>query len=365
MVNHNLSSNPASVLRVGIVGLGYWGPKVLRNFLEMPNVMVTAVCDQDENRLSKVRSPGILKTKKIEDLLKSPDVDAVVLCIPIKAHYAVSKMALEAGKHVWVEKPLADSAEKALELCLLANDKGRVLFVDHTFLYNPAVRKMKDIIDQKLLGDIYYFDSTRINLGLFQCDTNVVWDLAPHDISILNYLINSDPVEVAATGASIFTPDREEIAYVHLYYDNGMIAHFNFNWISPVKIRKIMIGGSRQLLLYDDMEGAEKIKIYDKGIHVNKGLADNGKDRFLVNYRMGDMQAPYVEITESLSLACQDFVNSVHHHQDPISDGINGFRVVRVIEAIQASLRKRGERVPLAHFQRLSEHLTSRQPKQM
>lgn len=341
------SSKRKPPVRVGIVGLGYWGPNVLRNFLSSPDAMVTAVCDKDQKKLNIVQHRDILKTTDHEELLESNKIDAVVLCVPIHAHYPLAKKAIEAKKHVWVEKPLTDTTEQALELCSLADKKGVTLFVDHTFVYNPAVRKMKEIIDQGLLGDLFYFDSTRVNLGLFQQDVNVVWDLAPHDLSILNYLVGMMPSKVSAIGAAHFTQDKEEIAYVHLYYENNMLAHLNFNWLSPVKVRKILVGGSQRLLLYDDTDAAEKIKLYDKGVDINGKLSQEGKEKYLINYRMGDMIAPCIENVEPLSLACRDFIDAILNQKSPLSDGKKGAKIVQIIEAIQQSLKMQGREVPL------------------
>lgn len=333
-------------LNVALVGLGYWGPKVLRNFLQNGHVNLLTVCDQDQQKLDKIHYPGIHKTKNYEDIIHDPKIEAVILCVPIKWHYPLAQKALKAKKHVWVEKPLTDSVQRAIDLCLLSQDNGVVLFVDHTFLYNPAVQTMKKYVDAGELGEIYYFDSTRINLGLIQSDVNVVWDLAPHDISILNYLITKKPVDVTAVGATPLTHKLAEIAYVYLTYENGMVAHFNFNWLSPVKIRKIIVGGSKKLMVYDDIDQSEKIKIYEKGASVSNS-DEKGKQKMLINYRMGDIVAPYFENAEPLTLACKDFVGSIQNNESPLSDGVFAVKVVQIIEAIQKSLDKNGQKVEL------------------
>lgn len=337
--------SPKNKVRVALVGLGYWGPKILRNLFSTSEMTVAAVCDSDAKRLARVAQPGVESVSDYQQILSNPNIDAVVLAVPLPAHYEMAKKALNAGKHVWVEKPLTNSKATAQELVDLAQKKGLVLFVDHTFLYNPAIQKMKEVIERGLLGNIYYFDSTRVNLGLVQSDINVVWDLAPHDLSILHYLIGSTPQAVSAIGASHITKTSEEIAYVHLHYPNNMIAHLNFNWLSPVKIRRIIVGGSQRLMVYDDMETSEKIKIYDKGVHLDGQLDDTGKNKILVSYRMGDMTAPYVENNEPLQMACKDFAGSILQGRSPLSDGVLGSRVVTLIEAIQKSLVGMGERV--------------------
>jgi len=334
-------------IKVGVVGLGYWGPKVLRNFLQNEDIEVVAVCDQDEKRLQNFHHDGIRKISDFDELMRDDTVDAVALCVPVEYHYTCTKKALENNKHVWVEKPLAETAKEAAELSLLANDKNLTLFVDHTFLYNPAVQKIKEVVDSKELGEILYFDSTRINLGLIQKNINVVMDLAPHDISILNHIVKSNPISVTAQGTSVVTKKLEEIAYVLMKYENGMIAHLNFNWLSPVKIRQTIIGGTRKLLLYDDTHASEKIKIFDKGVDINKIYKESGNESALINYRVGDIVAPNIEQTESLSLACNDFVESIRTGEPPLSDGYSGVRVVQIIESIQNSLKANGQAVDL------------------
>lgn len=330
---------------VGLVGLGYWGPKVMRNFMVAPRAEVVAFCDTNKQKLDSVHHPGALKTANYDELLACKELDAVVLCVPTDMHYPFAKKALEAGKHVWVEKPMTDSAKTAMELHLLAKEKGLTLFVDHVFLYNTAILKMKELIKRGILGQIYYIESTRVNLGLFQRDVNVVWDLAPHDIAILNYLVEKDPISVTATGAAHVHPGREEMAYINLTYDDGMIAHFNFNWLSPVKERRMVIGGSQRLLVYDDGETDEKIKIYDKGVYVNEQASEKGRNTILVNYRMGDMTAPYIDFKEPLWVACNSFVDAILSGTPFPSTGLEGAKVVQLIEAIQISLKENGKKV--------------------
>lgn len=348
MAGNNQNNSKKNSVGIGLVGLGYWGPKVLRNLMQIPQARVVAVCDSDQKRLDKIPDLGMVKTTDFNQLLENKNIQAIVVTVPIEAHYGLAKKALQAKKHIWVEKPLTNKTETALELYTLSKKVNRVLFVDHTFVYNPAVKKMKEIIDQGLLGEIYYFDSTRVNLGLFQSNVNVVWDLAPHDISILNYLITQPPATVSAIGAAHVT-NQEELAYVHLSYSNNMIAHFNFNWLSPVKIRKIIVGGSNRLLIYDDTDAAEKIKLYDKGVHIGgKQIDEKGKNKLLLNYRMGDITVPYIDNTEALSLASKDFVQAIIGKTNPTSGGSEGVKVVQIVEAIDESLKNRGETITLS-----------------
>lgn len=340
-------------LRVAIVGYGYFGPSLLRNFLMTPNVEVIGVCEKDPERLARVTQPHLLRTERYQDILEHPLVDAVVIAVPTEFHYPLAKGALEAGKHVWVEKPLTNSIKTSTELCLLAKEKKRTLFVDHTFVYNTAIQKIKELIQSDSLGPLYYFDITRVNLGLIQKDINVVWDLAPHDLATINYLLDRYPTEVSAFGVSPVTKKHEEIAYINLKYADGMIAHLNFNWLSPVKIRRFIVGGSKRLLVYDDGESVEKIKVYDKGAELDQSLGEEGKYRFLVNYRMGDMVAPYVEHKEPLQMACRAFVEGILSGTPTLADGVEGLRVIQILEAIQKSLKAEGRFVAIDPVEQL------------
>lgn len=333
---------------MAVVGLGYWGPNLIRNFLNHPQVRLEVLCDQDEMRLARYSQAAPVRTSSYDQVLANPSVEVVVLATPVAAHYPMAKKALEAGKHVWLEKPITGSSKEAQDLIALAHSQKKILFVDHTFVYNSAIQKAKEIIDSGELGEIYYFDSIRINLGLLQQDVNVIWDLAPHDLSILNYLLGRTPHSVTAIGASHNTHHLEEMAYVSFLYHDGAIAHLNFNWLSPLKIRRILVGGSKKMLVYDDMESSEKIKIYDKGITVFGGQMDqDGIHRMLINYRMGDMRAPHVENIESLTQAVNHFISCILKQQTPLSGGPEGLKVVQMIEAIQMSLRSSGKTIRL------------------
>jgi predicted dehydrogenase len=281
-------------------------------------------------------------------LVKNPKVDAVAIATPVASHYSLAKAALENGKHVFVEKPLAQTAAQAQELVELARKHRRMLMVDHVFVYHAPVRKIKELITKGELGDLLYFDSVRINLGLFQSDVNVVWDLAPHDLSIMDYLVDHEPIAVRAVGARHAHTDFENIAYIHFHFKNDFVAHFHVNWLAPVKIRQILIGGTRRMVVFNDIEPTEKIKIYDKGVDVRTDSTESGRFQTLINYRSGDMLAPNLEMVEALQLACRDFVGRATSGQTEFGcDGTHGARIVQYIEAIQKSVALRGELVSL------------------
>lgn len=336
-------------IRVAVVGLGYWGPNIVRNVMNHPRLRLEGLCDQDVGRLARFQQQGVpIVTTSFAEVCRNSAIDAVILVTPVQTHYPLAKAALEAGKHVWVEKPLTDTAAHAEELVTLARAKRRCLFVDHTFVYNAAVQTTRAMIDAGELGDIYYFDSTRINLGLLQQDVNVIWDLAPHDLAILNFLLGRYPHSVTAIGAAHNAHHLEDVAYVTFLYHDGVIAHLNFNWLSPLKVRRILIGGAKRMLVYDEMDPAEKIKIYDKGITVFGGRMDReGLHQMLINYRSGEMRAPHVDNTEALFTAVDHFAASIVGNTAPLSGGIEGLMVVQMIEAIQTSLRSSGKAVRL------------------
>jgi predicted dehydrogenase len=330
-----------------MIGVGYWGPNLIRNFGELDDAQIVSCSDLSPERLNKIakRYPGVKCTTNFEDLLTDPEVDAVVIATPVSTHYPIAKAALEHGKHVMIEKPLADSAEHALTLVDLAKRASRVLMVDHTFIYTSAVRKMRELIDSGDLGDILYFDSIRVNLGLFQNDINVVWDLAPHDLSIMDYLLRAKPLAVSAIGASHAGNDIANIAYMTLRFPNNVIAHFHVNWLAPVKIRQTLLGCSKKMVVYDDVEPTDKIRIYDKGIVIN-GSAEK-RYQALVGYRTGDVLIPKIDTTEALQRVTQEFVSSINENRAPITDGVAGYRVVRYLEAAQQSLAANGREVLL------------------
>ena len=333
------------MIKVGVIGFGYWGPNIIRNFSAADGAHVVAVADQKKEALEKVQKmyPDIKCTTDANEMISSPDIDCIAVVTPVSSHYPLSKKILENGKHLFVEKPFTASSVQAVELINLAEQKNLLIMVDHTFLFTGAVRKMKEIIDQKTLGMIYYYDSTRINLGLFQHDVNVVWDLAPHDFSIMQYLIPEKPIAIVASGQS-HVYDKENVAYVTIYCTNKMIAHFNVNWMSPVKVRNTLIGGEKKMLVWDDVAPDEKIKIYDKGVDVK---TKEGIYELLVSYRSSDMWSPKVNQTEALKLECNYFVECINSNTKPFNDGKAGLDVVRMLEACDTSLKNENKMVYL------------------
>lgn len=325
------------MLRIGVIGYGYWGPNVVRNFSTANGSQVTMVCDMNQQTLKKVKKvyPQINVTDNIDELIKSPDVDAIAIATPVFTHHDLAKKVLEAGKSVFIEKPFTYTVAEAEDLVELAAKKNLKLMVDHTFLYTGAVRKIRQLIDDGILGNLYYFDSSRVNLGLFQHDVNVVWDLAPHDISIMDYVIDEKPQAVVATGIGHFGRGLEDVAYLTFYYDHNIIAHINVNWLSPVKVRTTLIGGEKKMLVWNDLEPDEKIKIYDKGVQVK---TKEGKYNLLVDYRSGDMWAPKVEQTEALKLMAEKFVDYVENGGTIVNDGIAGLNNIKMLEAANKSL---------------------------
>lgn len=336
------------MIKVGVIGYGYWGPNLVRNFIESEHTQVISISDLSAKRLNLIRAryPNIYTTHSATDLIHNSDVDAVAIATPVSTHFDLAMEALKAGKHVLVEKPFAATSEQAVELIDEAERGGRTLMVDHTFVYTSAVRKIRELVLNGELGQPYYYDSVRVNLGLFQHDVNVIWDLAVHDLSILQYVLPGDPVAVSATGMSHVGGTVENIAYITLFYGERFIAHIHVNWLAPVKIRRTLIGGSRRMLIYDDVEGSEKVKVYDKGINIT----DNPEDRYQlrVNYRAGDMWAPRMDTTEALKLEVQEFVDAISAGRKPLTDGKAGLRVVRVLEAATQSMALRGRVVELA-----------------
>ena len=336
-------------VKVAVVGCGYWGQNLLRNFWELEEAELVAACDADPNATARTlrRFPTLQISQRYGQLLLHPDIHAVVLATPVSTHYQFTKQALLAGKHVLVEKPLATSSEEALELIELARKCGRTLMVDHTFLYSSAVRRMKALVDSEELGDLLYYDSVRINLGLLQSDINVLWDLGPHDFSIMDYICGLDPISVSAIGANHLNWRFENIVYVTARFNSNsnLIAHFHLNWLAPVKVRRTLVGGSRKMLVYDDLEASEKIRLYDKGITFNVEPED--RSRLLASYRNGDMLAPNLDTTEALRLMAREFVSSILEVRAPLTDGCAGYRVVRLLEAAQQSLQLNGRQIEL------------------
>jgi predicted dehydrogenase len=332
------------VIRVGVIGYGYWGPNIVRNFHGQDRSRVVAVCDKSSKSLDRVRHafPSMKTTTDCKELLTSPDIDVIAVVTPVWTHFELAKTALENGKHVFVEKPFTCTTAQAEELIELADRKKLKIMVDHTFLFTGAVKRMKEMIDDGTLGELYYYDSMRVNLGLFQHDVNVLWDLAPHDLSIMDYLIKEKPEAVVATGERHLN-GVADIAFMTLYYPNNMIGHINVNWLSPVKVRTTLIGGEKKMLVWNDLEADEKLKVYDKGVQM-KG---DGVYDLLVSYRSGDMWAPRVEQVEALKMEAAYFVDCITNNKTPFNDGVAGLHVVRMLEAADQSLQQKGKIVHL------------------
>jgi len=333
---------------IGVVGYGYWGPNLARNFAAQPGGRLVAICDRDPKRLAQaaLAHPSAETTPDYEALLRNPEIHAIAIATPVSHHFALAKAALLAGKDVFVEKPFTQTSAQGQELVTLAERKGRIIAVDHTFLYTGAVRKIKELVDAHALGDLLYFDSVRINLGLFQQDVDVVYDLAPHDLSILMHLVGNAPVCVRAMGARYGNNPQDCLAYLHLEYANGFVAHFHFSWLAPVKIRKTVIAGTDKMVVYDDLEQSEKVKIYDKGITIKSDADSVAKVK--VDYRTGDMLAPKLEHREALAAEAAHFLQCVRDRETPLADGRAGLAVVRIIEAAEKSLREGGSRAQIA-----------------
>jgi predicted dehydrogenase len=335
------------LIHIGVIGYGYWGPNLVRNFFECPTTEVVAVADLNEDRLAVVnrRYPGVKTVTDYREILRNPRIDAVAISTPVTSHFPLAMEALDAGKHVLVEKPMTATSEEALRLIEKADRRNLVLMVDHTFVYTGAVRKIRELIDKGSLGEIYYYDSTRVNLGLFQHDVDVIWDLAVHDLSIMEFILPDTPAAVSATGIGHIKGAAENIAYVTVFYESSLIAHLNVNWLSPVKVRRTLIGGSRQMIAYDDLENSEKVKVYDKGVTVKNGPESVYK--LLVGYRSGDIYSPQLDVTEALRLEAGHFAECIEGGKTPITDGFAGLRVVSVLEAATKSMKERGRSVPL------------------
>ncbi|MBZ5723504.1 MAG: Gfo/Idh/MocA family oxidoreductase [Acidobacteriia bacterium] len=328
------------MIRVGVIGYGYWGPVVARNFRGTDGCELVAVCDKSPSLLERARKncPGVQVTCDAAEVVGSPNIDAVAVITPVWTHFELAKAALENGKHVFVEKPFTSTAAQAEQLIELALSKNLQIMVDHTFLFTGAVRKIRQLIDDGTLGKLYYYDSTRVNLGLFQHDVNVIWDLAPHDLSIVDHVTAETPEFVVATGQTHLN-GFEDLAYITIYFTGKMLAHINVNWLSPVKVRTTLIGGEKKMLVWNDLDADEKIKVYDKGAEIKNG---SGVYDLLVSYRSGDMWAPKIEQTEALAAEAKYFVHCVSNNVKPFNDGAAGLRVVRMLEAAEKSLKQRG-----------------------
>ncbi len=334
-----------SLTNIGVIGCGYWGPNLLRNFAENEGAQLRWICDLDEQRLASMsrRYPMAQTTTDYRTVVNDSLVDAVAVVTPVATHFPIAKELLSAGKHVLLEKPLAATVREAEELIELAEQNKRTLMVDHTFVYTGAVRKMKEIVSNGELGDLLYFDSVRINLGLFQRDINVLWDLAPHDLSIMDYLIERQPHAISALGSSHIERGTENIAYLVMLFPDEFIAHFLFNWLAPVKIRRTMIAGSSKMVLYDDIEPTEKVRVYDKGVTASRSRETDYQT--LVSYRTGDVWAPKLDSTEALRYVVAEFLDSIREGRPSLTDGYAGLRVVRLLEAAQRSMKNGGQAI--------------------
>jgi predicted dehydrogenase len=341
-------------INVALIGYGYWGPNVARNFSQVDGARISYICDLDSSRLARARRsyPYAVVTRNIEQLLADPDVNLVAIATPVSTHHALALRALAAGKHVLVEKPLAGSVEAARDICAAASRQNRHVFVDHTFIFTPAVRKMKEVYCAGELGNALYYDSTRVNLGIFQHDVNVIWDLVTHDLAILDYVLDGRmPLSASCTGMAHLGGRHADLAYLTLRYDGDFIAHINVNWLAPVKVRQVLLCGDRRMLVYDDNSASEKIKIYDSGVSIKRveELYES-----LVQYRLGDMYAPRLDSTEALTTEARNIVDTLAGTDTPVCDGAAGTRIVAVLEAANYSLRLNGQPVELSATTRLA-----------
>lgn len=342
-------------LGIGVIGYGYWGPNLVRNFSNGVSTHVVSICDLDPGKLATSQRlyPGVTTTSEFYELLTNPAIDAVAIATPTRTHYDLALAALKAGKHVFVEKPLAPTADQVRRLIDEANRRNLILMVDHTFLYTPAVQKIRELIHTDMLGEIYYYDSIRSSLGLFQSDVNVIWDLAVHDISIINYILKEKPVSVSATASSHVDGSPENMAHITLFFDSKCVAHVSVNWLSPIKVRQTFIGGSRKMIVYDDVDPTEKIKVYDKGITLDP--SPENAQQLKIGYRAGDMWAPHISTKEALQTEIEHFADCVINNKVPISNAASGLEIVEILEAASRSIIEQGRPV------RLGQPITFRQ----
>ena len=332
-------------MKFGVIGYGYWGPNIVRNLMSLEGSQVVAIAEiSPAARLRAQKAyPGVQVTADAMSVITSTEIDAIAVVSPVWTHYELTKAALENGKHVFVEKPFTSTGAQGEELINLATQKNLKIMVDHTFLFTGAVKKIRQLLDEGALGNLYYYDSTRVNLGLFQHDVNVLWDLAPHDLSIMDYLIKGNPEAVVATGQGHLN-GHEDVAFMTLYFPEKVIAHINVNWLSPVKVRTTLIGGEKRMVVWNDLEADEKVKVYDKGVKIS---SREGVYELLVSYRSGDMWSPQLEQAEALRLELSYFVECVSSGQEPFNNGCAGLRVVKMLEAANESLNGRGSLVYL------------------
>jgi len=335
------------MINIAVIGYGYWGPNLARNFNNNPELNLFAICDFAPDRLEAASKvfPHVKLTNNLDYIYWDNNIDAIAIATPVSTHFNLAEKALKSGRHVWIEKPLVEDSYKAKVLIDLAEKENKVLFVDHTFIYTGAVKKIKELVDKGELGDLIYYDSTRVNLGLFQQDIDVIWDLAPHDISIMDYLMPFKKLAVSATGASFYSNGHVPKAVLTIFMENNTVGHINVSWISPVKIRQTLIGGTSKMILYDDTQPSEKIRIYDKGVDIVETKEE--LYRIKVQYRVGDMWAPKIENVEALAVATEHFVDCIMNNKKPITDGEAGLEVVKILEASKHSLAKQGAPITL------------------
>ncbi len=335
-------------IAVGLIGYGYWGPNLARNFAETDGVRLAAIADARADRRAAAarRHQDALVCADASAVIARGDIDAVVVATPLDTHYTFAKAAIERDKHVLVEKPFVGRKTQAEDLAALAEKHDVRLMVDHTFVYNGAVRRIRSLVDAGELGELLYLDSVRVNLGLLQPDSNVIWDLATHDLSIMDYLIDDRPIAVSAHGIAAAGFDHENVAYVTVHFNRGFLAHFHVNWLAPVKVRQMLLGGSQRMVVYDDTDPAEKVRVYDKGVDVDAADRETRR-QLLVSYRTGDMYAPTFDRREALSLVAQEFANAIAARRAPLTGASAGIRVVGLLEAAARSLREDGRRIPL------------------
>lgn len=333
------------MVKFGVVGYGYWGPNVVRNLDSLDGARVLAISDKSPGARKRAQKAyrDIPVTADAAEIMSNTEIDAVAIVTPVWTHFELAKAALENGKHVFVEKPFTSCTSQAEELINLAQQKNLKIMVDHTFLFTGAVRKIRQLLEDDALGKLYYYDSTRVNLGLFQHDVNVIWDLAPHDLSIMDYLIKESPEALVATGQTHLN-GFEDVAFITVYFPEKIIAHINVNWLSPVKVRTTLIGGEKKMLVWNDLEPDEKVKIYDKGVSIT---SRQGLYELLVSYRSGDMWAPQVEQVEALRMELAYFVECISNNRAPFNDGVSGLRVVKMLQAANESVNRRGALVYL------------------
>jgi predicted dehydrogenase len=339
---------------IGVIGYGYWGPNIARAVVEVDAMALRGIADFSVSALERAgrRHPTARLLTDWRELIADPAIDAVVVATPVSTHFDIALAALKAGKHVLVEKPMTDSVFKASLLVEEAARRSLTLMVDHTFIYTGAVRSIHGLIEDGKVGDIYYYDSIRVNLGLFQKDVNVIWDLAAHDFAILDFLVKSKPVAISASAAAFLPNSQENMAHLSVYFDNGAMAHLNVNWMAPVKVRQTLIGGSQRMVIYDDMQNSEKVKIYDRGVDLADG-GDSLRDK-LVSYRMGEMWAPAISTKEALITEIEQFFDSIEGASRSPSDGESGLRVVEMLAAATRSTVLRGQPIELGALRNVS-----------